>query len=64
MKLKSLSRRRSAVVLAAAATIAVVASGSVAMARGGDGRRPQGGASLSGVTTNTSGGVCKAGFDT
>src|SRR3954454_10174135 len=67
MKIKSLMARRNAVVLAVAATTAVVASGSVAMATGGVGRLHQGKASVASVadvTTNTSGGVCKVGFDT
>lgn len=64
MKIRTLMARRNAAVLAAAATIAVVASGSVAMARGGGGRLQQGAASAAAFATNTSGGVCKAGFDT
>jgi hypothetical protein len=64
MRFRSLAKRRSAVVLAVAAIVAVVASGSVAMARDGDARLQQGKASVAPITTNTSGGVCKTGFDT
>jgi hypothetical protein len=62
MKLKRLVARRNAVVLAVATT-ALVVSGSVAMAGGRDDRGQQK-ASVGAVKANTSGGVCKAGFDT
>ena len=64
MKTRILTGRRSALVLAVAATTAVVATGSVAMARGGDGRIRQSTASVATIMTNTSGGACKTGFDT
>jgi hypothetical protein len=59
-----LTGRRNAVVLVVGAMVAVVASGSVAMARGGAARVHEGKARAAAIATNTSGGVCKAGFDT
>jgi hypothetical protein len=62
MKLRSLLVRRNAVVLAVA-TIALVVSGSVAMA-GGTEQRGRQKAPVASVFSNTTGGACKAGFDT
>jgi hypothetical protein len=63
MKIKSLGVRRNVLVLAVATT-ALVVSGGVAVARGGDNAGRDKAAFAAPASVKTSGGVCKAGFAT
>jgi hypothetical protein len=63
MRIKRLIARRNGVVVILAALALAVSSG-VALARDGDQAKLQRAGSRQLVTTNTTGGVCKSGFDT